>query len=365
MPAARNSKGTAFRRIGIVTIVAVYVLILVGGIVRSTGAGMGCPDWPKCFGNWVPPTEVSQLPQNYQEIYAGKRKQKNERLAGMLERLGFTELRAKISNDPAMYVEAAFNPVKTWIEYVNRLVGVLIGLFIFLTLVFSWQYRKEDPWIPMLSFGTFILVGFQGWLGSLVVSTNLLPGVITVHMVLAIVIVCLLIYAVARSVRWEAVELVNGRGGNVKLLAAAALGLSVMQVVLGTQVREGIDTIASTTLGRESWIRGLGISFYIHRSFSVVLLVINLWMAYQLKTKTQWTASVKYLTMGMIAVIGISILSGVGMAYLSVPAALQPVHLLLSTLLTGIQFLLLIVLHQKKSLNHSISAHSSTYFSYQ
>ncbi len=196
-----SNQGRAFRRVGVITIVAVYVLILVGGVVRSTGAGMGCPDWPKCFGNWVPPTTTAQLPDNYREVYAHKRKQKNQRLASTLEKLGFTELADKIMHDPSIYVEAAFNPVKTWIEYVNRVIGVLIGIFVFLTLVFSVTYFQTDWLIPGLSLLAFVLVGFQGWLGSLVVSTNLLPGMITVHMILAIVIVCLLIYVVARSFR--------------------------------------------------------------------------------------------------------------------------------------------------------------------
>jgi heme a synthase len=124
-----------FRNIGVITVVAVYFLILVGGIVRSTGSGMGCPDWPKCFGSWVPPTDVSQLPDDYLEIYKEQRVEKNRKLAGYLDKMGFEKVSQEIFAHPNQYTETEFNVTKTWIEYLNRLVGVVIGILIFLTVL--------------------------------------------------------------------------------------------------------------------------------------------------------------------------------------------------------------------------------------
>src|SRR5688572_31160039 len=113
----------SFRRLTVSTLVAVYILILVGGVVRSTGSGMGCPDWPKCFGQWVPPTSVESLPDNYKEIYAAHRDKKNKRFAKYLHLIGMDETADKILKDPTVLQESDFNPTKTMIEYLNRLTG--------------------------------------------------------------------------------------------------------------------------------------------------------------------------------------------------------------------------------------------------
>src|SRR5688572_16961447 len=189
----------SFRKLSISTLVAVYILILVGGVVRSTGSGMGCPDWPKCFGRWTPPTSVSELPENYKASYVEYRHKKNERFAKYLTAFGFKETADKILNDESVKEETEFNPVKTWIEYLNRVVGVIIGFLIFAVFVYSIRYWKTEPKLTVMAFLSFILVGFQGWLGSIVVSTNLTPWTITVHMFLAMVIVAQLIYLVHAS----------------------------------------------------------------------------------------------------------------------------------------------------------------------
>lgn len=333
-----------FRFVGILTVVAVYLLILVGGVVRSTGSGMGCPDWPKCFGQWVPPTQISQLPADYKEVYLAQRVAKNQKLARTLERLGFKQVAGEIFAHPTQYIETDFNATKTWIEYLNRLLGALIGIFIFLTVVLALPYWRRDRAVFWLAFASFLLTGFQGWLGSLVVSTNLLPVLVTIHMGVALLIVAMLIYAVVRSQKEYAAPQASPLALSTGLTALLWLitVLTFAQIVLGTQVREQIDMVAAANsyLNRADWVEQLGSTFKIHRTFSALLLLLNGYVAYRLYMLADYR--LRRLATLNLTFIGLEILAGITLAYLALPAAVQPIHLTVATLLFGSQFLTIV-----------------------
>ncbi|MBB6612187.1 COX15/CtaA family protein [Pontibacter sp. Tf4] len=352
----KSSKIVKFRRIGVLTVFAVYFLILVGGIVRSTGSGMGCPDWPKCFGSWVPPTNVNQLPEDYLEVYKEKRIAKNQKLAGYLETAGFDKVAAYIFSHPSQYLETEFNVTKTWIEYLNRLVGVAIGILIFLTVLQAVPFLKSDPAVFYLSFISFILVGIEGWLGSIVVSTNLLPVTITIHMALALVLVALLQYAVVRAEERQNTATLPA-SSKIKWMLWAVLLVTFGQILLGTQIREEIDIIAFT-LGnaqRDKWIENLGTDFYIHRSFSIVVVAMHLYLAYLLyKLKD---ARINRWTNIMLAMIAAEVIFGIILSYFAMPPVVQPLHLTFAALLFGVQFMILIIYYyaSKKAVNRSVA----------
>lgn len=325
----------AFHKLSLSTLVAVYVLIAVGGIVRSTGSGMGCPDWPKCFGRWTPPTDISQLPANYKELYADYRQQKNVRFAKYLRMIGMDDTAVRLLNDKSVLIEADFNPTKTWIEYLNRITGVIIGFLIFLVFVYSLKFWNVDRRLTLLSFLTLVLVSFQGWIGSFVVSSNLTPWTITLHMFLALLLVAMLVYLVHKSSPQQ--RSVYSPTGFWWLTACIAVLL--VQILLGTQVREAIDNV-SRTLGRIEWIGAIDEEFKLHRSFSWIVLLLHVGLFLNLRKLEglrNFPLALIFLILGMI-------LSGVGMAWFAVPPFLQPAHLLLATVCFGVQFLFILKL---------------------
>ncbi len=339
----------SFRRVSLITVIAVYFLILVGSIVRSTGSGMGCPDWPMCFGSVIPPTSIAQLPEDYQEVYLEKRLAKNRRFTATLDKLGFSETARAIEEDKTILIEGEFNAVKTWIEYINRLVGVVIGLLIILTVWRSFPLWKVDRTIPLLSIASLILVLFIGWIGSLVVSTNLLTWIITVHMVLALALVALLIYINFRSRKLLPnhefkVEVPR----KIEFILVLGTVLMFVQIVLGTQVREQIDQI-SFALGnmlREEWVERLGMDFVLHRSFSLVLLGVHLVYFFWIFNYTWRKSQMNIWSQVLVFLILLEIATGIGMAYFGIPAFLQPIHLLLGSLIIGVQVLLLLEIRE-------------------
>ena len=329
----------AFYKLSLSTLIAVYILIAVGGIVRSTGSGMGCPDWPKCFGNWVPPTDISQLPPDYKEIYADYRHQKNVRFAKYLRAMGMGDTADQLLNDESVLIEADFNPTKTWIEYFNRITGVIIGFLIFMVFVYSLKFWNVDRKLTVLSFLTLVLVSFQGWIGSFVVSSNLTPWTITVHMFLALVIVAMLIYLVHESSP-EQVSVYSPTGF---WWLIACMAVVLVQILLGTRVREAIDTV-SRIADRSEWISLIDEEFSIHRSFSWIVLLLHVGLLASLRK----LEGIRTFQIALILVILATIITGVGMAWFAVPPFLQPVHLLLATVCFGIQFLFVLKLNRRE-----------------
>jgi cytochrome c oxidase assembly protein subunit 15 len=309
-----------FRTIGLWTILFVYLVIMAGSIVRASGAGMGCPDWPTCFGQWIPPTEEAQLPANYHEIYAARG-----------------------------YENTQFNPVKTWTEYSNRLVGVTLGLFILCMAWSSRHYLKSDKTVFFLALTTLFLVGFQGWLGSVVVASNLQPFKITLHMLLALILATLLIYNVTRSQRDFLAQLdVSVLPAKLKTVLLVALVMTLLQIAMGTQVREAVDGIALAQVERQFWRADFPVLFYIHRSFSSLILFTNLWIVWSIfkhldKQNPLFQGAV---ALGFVVITGI--LAGVSLDRLGMPAVAQPIHLLMANLIFGTQFFLYIGLGYAK-----------------
>jgi cytochrome c oxidase assembly protein subunit 15 len=338
-----------FIRLNFTAIVVTLLVILAGGIVRSTGSGMGCPDWPKCFDQYIPPTSAAQLPANYQQKYVEGRLKKNERFAKYLESLGKNELADRIRHDKSITIPEEFNPAKTWTEYINRLVGVLLGLFLLLTAICSFVYRKTATRIVVLSVLNILVVGYQGWLGSIVVSTNLTQWVVTVHMLLALVILAIAIYTYnyAKQLHKER-SVIMYRILWLKGFLAFTILITIAQIVLGTEVREHIDTIARSFQfnQRGSWISKVGIVFSYHRDLAILVAICN-FVVYKMVIDRFSGKAWPLLTANYIMVVlVIQLASGFLLNYLGLPPYAQTIHILFATLMFSLQYYLYLLVYR-------------------
>lgn len=341
-----------FIRINLITIIVTLLVILAGGIVRSTGSGMGCPDWPKCFDRYIPPTDVSQLPADYKEKYVAGRLKKNEKFAKYLESMGKHELADRIRHDKSITVPEEFNPAKTWTEYLNRLAGALAGIFLFLTAVYSFTYRKTAKRIIVLSILNILVVGYQAWLGSIVVSTNLAQWVVTVHMLLALVILAISIYTYnyAKQLNKEP-SVIMYRILWLKGFLFFTLILSVLQIIMGTEVREAIDVIAKSLSfsARGSWVSKAGSIFSYHRDLAILVVVANAIVYKMVIDRFSGKAAPLLTARFILLTLLIQLLSGFGLAYISLPPLAQALHILFSTMLFSLQFYLYLLVYRTRT----------------
>jgi cytochrome c oxidase assembly protein subunit 15 len=303
-----------------------------------TGSGMGCPDWPKCFGYYIPPTEESQLKwepdHNYfkgQVIIVGKSLKVAKEAFKSNSSFNLSHWDTYEKHD---YAE--FNAAHTWIEYINRLLGALSGIAILIMTISSFGLWKKNKKLTLFSILCLVFLLFQAWLGATVVYSVLSPVRITIHMLVALVLVALLIYILKLSSNEDTSLKSTFTYRNLLVFAVI---LSLIQVGMGTQVRQFVDEQVDLVgySNKSAWLDNPTLVFFAHRSFSIVVLLINLGIWWLNKTRNLGFK----LTNWMMLILFVEILSGISMFYLDFPFLTQPLHLVFAALLFGIQFYIL------------------------
>ncbi|MDA8769871.1 MAG: COX15/CtaA family protein [Schleiferiaceae bacterium] len=314
------------RRLATISLVFIFLVILAGSVVRATGSGMGCPDWPQCFGYTIPPTDVETL------TWRAARSFEEGQMILLKDQFwvataDFTTGEEFASENWTLFDRHdynIFNPVHTWIEFINRLIGALSGLPVLaLAIIGMWGVRR-NVWNAVLSVGVLFLLLFEAWLGKLVVDGNLVPNQITIHMMGSVAIVLLLLALRARNTPSPAPLPKPVRNGLLFLLV-----LIVVQIFLGTQTRELVDAAFdhNESVLRTSVIPSIeAVMPKIHRSFAWVILIVTS-LLYYLRKKHR---AVVPGFGALIFAIALEWSVGVVLYFLGLPKAMQPVHLVLS-----------------------------------
>ena len=320
-----------------ITLVSLYLIFLAGSIVRMTGSGMGCPDWPKCFGYYIPPTSEEQITWQPNSTYE----------EGMIiikdEVLFVAEQEVKTASvfneknweEYTKHEYATFNKFHTWVEYINRLVTVVSGFIFLFLLAGSLKFRKENKWISIISFTAFFLMLVEAVLGKMVVDSNLKPTMITIHMVIGLLIIGLvlrLLFIIRKektSYKYHA--LFN------KLLIISVV-FSLIQIAMGTQVRQFIDEQVKLFgfENKEYSLMNPSFKFYFHRSFTIAIILVNFGLFYLNQLNKLGYKLVNWI----LVLLFLETITGILMYYAEFPLGTQAIHLLSGALLFGVQFYL-------------------------
>jgi cytochrome c oxidase assembly protein subunit 15 len=320
-----------FTRIVRITLVLVYFVIIAGSVVRMSGAGMGCPDWPKCFGYYIPPTSLDQVRWDSKKSY---------KEGNLIIREGLL-LRAKydIKSGHKFFVGdwmlfekhnyTNFNIYHTWIEYINRLFGVVAGFSCLILFICSFFVKTKRKNIIIWSAIILLSLLFNAWMGSLVVYSVLNPFKVTVHLIGALITIACIIVLLKVSDQYIKVSNYQQR-----LILTISLAITIIQIVIGSQVRQKVDEITAVT--QHSIGAFETIWFYLHRSIVWGVLIINIYLWFSLK-KYQW-AKRSILTLMLLIVLEIS--TGLALYYFNFPFGGKALHLIVATIIFGLQFYL-------------------------
>ena len=298
---------SSFQKLALWTTGTTYFLIFVGGLVRVSGAGLGCPDWPRCFGSWIPPGSAAELPPGF---------------------------------DPSQ-----FNMTLMWTEYLNRVLGVVVGVLIFATLISAFRHHRQTPRILWPTLAAFLLVGFQGWLGGVVVQHELAAWIVRIHLIVALVIVSLLLYATVYAFFATAVtpRVHTQTRAPLAWASLALIAITLGQVTLGAQVRGGVDDAMIHGTPRAQALTSVGVYDEWHREAALAVLAVTLAVCLLVRARHAQERPLVLTSYVMAGLVVTQILIGASMAYVGLTPWAQVAHLTASSLILGAETVLFLL----------------------
>ena len=302
-------------RLAWVALVSVILLVLVGATVRVTGSGLGCPDWPFCWGCLIPPTNKSQIDVAKLDL---KKFQRQAIRQGIDPD---TITRETILNN--------FDPVKTWIEFGNRLTSLPLGLATLMLALFSLRSKRHRRWIVLLAWLSLLDVLVNAIMGAIVVRSGLQPGIITLHMGLAFLLIGMLVTVIWLSRPTPGLETAISSVEKRRLLIISLVFFTCLfgEGLLGSQLREQTDELAliGENLTRDQWVIELGATliYKIHRSFSWTLLIASGLLFYRVSRLKHPSMPEPKFILGLIIAM---MLMGVILGHISVFPIVQVFH---------------------------------------
>lgn len=186
---------TRFQWLALITVVATLILIGIGAVVRTTGSGLGCPDWPLCYGQWHPPLERTAI-----------------------------------------------------IEYSHRTAASIVGALVVATVAVTFMRYRRDRALTWLALASLPLLGFQAWLGKVTVERELPPMIVLVHLATALILLAVLAWLAALAFAGVDREPIRTRE-RTSMLRVLWIGVLVTYLVLlsGAYVVGGNATAACLT----------------------------------------------------------------------------------------------------------------------
>jgi cytochrome c oxidase assembly protein subunit 15 len=304
-----------FRKLVWVTTFLTLDLVMFGGFTRLTDSGLGCPDWPGCYGTASPFVAHAQIAAAHAALPSGP-----------------------------------VSMTKAWIEMIHRYFAMAIGVLIIAQTAIAWMARIRrrpldvSPWWPT---ALLMLIGVQGAFGAWTVTMKLQPIIVTTHLLLGLALLGALGWLAARATRIPAYEPGIAR---YRVAALAGLALLVLQIALGGWVSTNYAVLACTDFPtcNGQWIppmdfahgfhlwRALGMSgdgdvitqdalvaiHWTHRTFAFVVIAYLVWLALRLRR----FPSLRRPANGVLAVLAVQFATGLSNIVLQWPLPIAVAH---------------------------------------